>query len=318
MAALTGRAGNHARVVVLCILREELEAARNTLGAHVKIDEDEPEWGPHTGQVLPFVVRLCQGRGNGDSQQSTSDVLEKWQPELVVVCGIAGAIGKMSYSEAGEVWNGPLVGDVLLGDYVHYADYNKTTDQSRSQRFSALDHPADDLVTKFEHDLLDRSDWTDYILQLHPDGSLVRPTVRRGEILATESVLSGPHHDEQKDILRRFDHALGVDMESRGVGRAIHVRRRGMYYSPRWLSIRGVSDRVWAADPDDPPPTHSPDAERERSRSFAAATAAAATRRVLEVILDRPRRVPPGLQGADRYEFPPLASVSDPTGRVAQ
>jgi len=67
-------------------------------------------------------------------------------------------------------------------------------------------------------------------------------------IVAGEKVLSDPEHDEQRRVVARFGDAIGVDMESYGVGKGIHLARTAVDYNPLFLVIRGVSDLVESAE----------------------------------------------------------------------
>ena len=55
----------------------------------------------------------------------------------------------------------------------------------------------------------------------------------------------------QQELLKPFDKALAVDMESIGMARAVCDGRSSFWYHPRYAVIRGISDLVSAADNDD-------------------------------------------------------------------
>ena len=48
----------------------------------------------------------------------------------------------------------------------------------------------------------------------------------------------------QKQLLKPFDKALAVEMESIGLARAVCERRTSVWYNPRYAIIRGISDMV--------------------------------------------------------------------------
>jgi nucleoside phosphorylase len=73
----------------------------------------------------------------------------------------------------------------------------------------------------------------------------------------------------QQALLKPFDKALAVDMESIGIARAVCEGRSSFWYHPRYIVIRGISDFVAAPENDQ---------MRAKWKSFAAHTAALVTR----------------------------------------
>lgn len=52
----------------------------------------------------------------------------------------------------------------------------------------------------------------------------------------------------QQFLMRTFDRAGATEMESAGVAHALHSLRKTATYAPMYLSLRGVSDLIWARD----------------------------------------------------------------------
>jgi nucleoside phosphorylase len=65
-----------------------------------------------------------------------------------------------------------------------------------------------------------------------------------GQIVSTEKVMGGLNNPVQVELLRPFDKALAVDMESIGMARGVCARRTSFWYNPLYAVIRGISDHV--------------------------------------------------------------------------
>jgi nucleoside phosphorylase len=65
-----------------------------------------------------------------------------------------------------------------------------------------------------------------------------------GQIVSAEKVMGGLNNPVQVELLRPFDKALAVDMESIGMARGVCARRTSFWYNPLYSVIRGISDLV--------------------------------------------------------------------------
>lgn len=353
MTVLRGRLG-HARVVVLTVIADEFEAVKTALGADQEIGTTgvfAPSGvASHSANVIyPFVVARCSDRSNTPASENTTWLLENYRPEVLLLVGIAGGIQRNRNPGEGRVeLEGPSVGDVVVGRYVHYAAYTKNLPEGRSLRYFPIDQPASNLVSEHAETLaidMRRDAWADAGLDVvRPDG-IGFPRVHVGEIVAVEAIAGNPSAQEQIDMLRRFDNADAVDMESMGVGRALHSSRRDVHYSPRWLCIRGISDIVTADDPSAKaligdgstesssqeltppvkPANIDNNKERQLWKSYASAVAAVFARRVVERILSQARPYCGADDGAEAWVFPsvqvvpevtPANPMSDPEGML--
>jgi nucleoside phosphorylase len=317
VGVLQGRRG-HARVVVLTIIEEEFLAAQTALCAHGEVGVT----GVFTTEALaanperryPFVLTQSSDRGNTPAAQEITRLLELYRPEVVLLVGIAGGIQRAD----GPVTKGPGIGDVVVGKYVHYAPFTKNLPAGRFLRYIPLDQPSSGLVSQHA-DVLARPSFPDCWAGLseHRPGETGSPRVHVGEIIAIESIAGNPSGEEQIFMLERFDNADAVDMESMGVGRAIHEYREDVHYSPRWLCIRGISDIVTAESP--PLPVDEDyeeggtveagdnNVERQLWKRYASAAAATFARRVVERLLTEARPPCPPDAGADSWLFEQLA-----------
>jgi nucleoside phosphorylase len=287
-----GRLGR-AKVVVLTIIREEFTVVQTALGASSRLTR-KPYWHPPSGTDR-FVMRVAPDRSNVAAATVTQRALEHWRPEVLLVVGVAGGI---------LAPGGPALGDVVVPDYVHYAEFRKLTEDADHARYVAYDQPTTSL--REDHvDGLDLADaWQDAITEARPaepelgletdreDDEPKRPRLHVGPLVAVEKVMGDPRHAEQRRIFERFPGALAVDMESFGVGRAVHEYRREPDYNPRLLIIRGVSDFV-RSPPSDDEPQDQPDTarpgvlnadERRRWKPYAAASAGAFAAAVIDEI----------------------------------
>jgi nucleoside phosphorylase len=225
-----GRRGT-ARIGVLTILDEEFVAARTALGAHRNI----PNTGFYTSDPARLDVVLCRSpdRGNLPAQTATADLLEDFRPETVLVSGIAGGI---------EGRDGIALGDIVIADYIHYWEFRKLGAKGDLPRYQACDHPTVRLRTAMVDPIRYDRTWLPRLTGPRPGPGEIN--VHVGGLVAGEKVFSDPSHGEQRSVLKRFGDALALDMESYGVGRAMHEARQSVDYNPTFLVIRAVSDLV--------------------------------------------------------------------------
>jgi nucleoside phosphorylase len=167
----------------------------------------------------------------------------------------------------------------VIADYVHYSEYTKVVPGTPLRRYATYDQPSVSLRQRHAEPVLNRNGWQDTITVNRPvDG---RPKAVVGAIVAGEKVLGDPKAEAQRYVAHTFDNAIAVDMESFGVGRAVHDVRREVDYNPRLLIIRGVSDTVeidevilGGATPEADGQTDN-NAQRREWKDYAAASAAA-------------------------------------------
>lgn len=319
MALLRGRKG-HARVVILTIIEQELEAVQAAFGAHNEIGVDGvytmPEFASNPDRKYPFIVARSSDRTNTPASHRARDLLEFYQPESLIVVGIGGGINR---GGADPLDLEPQVGDVVVGRYVHYAPYTKNKPNRRSLRYISIDQPATHLIAHTEANARDPNCLA-ALTAPRPDNSNDRPNIHVSEVIAIESIAGEPTGEEQIAMLERFDNAAVVDMESMGVGRALHEYRRAPHYSPAWLVIRGVSDLVTADNPP-LPGTNSAgqkvagalyddnNEQRRLWKRYASAAAAAFAHSLVARLLSSNRSESPADPGADRWEPGPQDAV---------
>lgn len=241
--------GRHGKTTVgiLTVIEEEFEQAQAALGAHSRF----PMTGYFHAAAGPerFVLKRLADRGNVAAEEGAAKLIEHWHPDIVVLLGIAGGIQG----------TGPQLGDIVVPDYVHYADFRKVTEQGDQLRYAAYDQPTVSLRAEHAEGLIQEARWTSRLSEPPPSPSRSRlarvlrlgrkpssppPVAHIGAIVATEKILGDPDHPEQERIFVTFDHAIAIDMESFGAARAVHGARFDPTYNPRLCIIRGISDLV--------------------------------------------------------------------------
>lgn len=288
----------------MAVTAEELTAARAEFRAAHEIPgsgcwSDMPL--PDASGAYPVVVTQSNDRSNIPAMESVQNLIEDWRPELVVLVGVAGGIVRRG---PGDSLRGPNPGDVVIAEYIHYGEYTKNVDGERLRRYFPIDHPSAKLLQRHARPLQSDPNWyEDLRVQRPSGGNHDHPILDMGELVAVEFLAGDGNTDQQTAVLSHFDHALAVDMESMGVARAIHGARQRVHYLPRWLCVRGISDRAAANPEAQKLLPRDNDAERVEWRDYAAAAAARAARLILERFLDKER--PPESEdlGAPRWTY---------------
>jgi nucleoside phosphorylase len=299
---------------VVTILPEEFQAVRlqlpgdeiGTSSMYAPAPAGDPD-----DPIYPYVVVQARDRSNTPMAQDIRRWVSALRPEIFIVSGIAGGIQRPHEQSVGgnTSFGGLGAGDLAIASYVHYGAYAKYVPGQRLQRYFPIDHPAADLVEHCTAVSREPDEWIARIGVKRPKPG--DPTVEVGELVALEGVASDPGHQAQREIVHAFDNAIAIDMESMGVGRALHDLRDTVHYNPRWACIRGISDAVQALAPgaEEAPgaaeaAAHNNNAERKQWKPYAAAVSAAYTRRVVARILSEPRRAQAADPDFARWELP--------------
>lgn len=263
--SFTGRTGS-AKIAVVTVLDDELAAAKHAFGAHVNI----PGTAYYVAAVHPehryeVVVTQTAGRTQVPASESVQPLVEHFEPAAFMLVGIAGGISDR---------DGVTLGDVVVADYVDYYEHGKLERGKYLVRREPADHPSLYLRTRFVDPQRQTDSWRGHINKRRPKKG--RPKIVVGNVVSGEKVLGDRNNSYQKRILRVYDKALAVDMESWGFGRAVFVARSRTAYNPQYLVIRGISDLI-----DKGPNTPT----RKKWAKYAASAAAAFARSVADAIL---------------------------------
>ena len=234
------------RVALVTIIPEEFAAAQDVFGLQENV--------PGTGYFVAgapdrkeWDVALMQAtdRSNVPVMGDVLALMEDLRPQVIVLLGIAGGLCD---GDSGR--DGIEPGDVLIADQVTYVEFLKLDPKlGPLMRSYAIDHPSVPLRKSVSTPIQKTFCISDHF------GEIVPPERRAfkvhiGNIVSGEKVLGDVKSHVQNELLKPFDKALAVDMESIGIARAVCEGRSSFWYHPRYAVIRGISDLVSAADND--------------------------------------------------------------------
>ena len=129
---LAGRVGT-ARAGILTIIDEEFDAVRSMLGGPGRVVEvaDSSYYSPNPA-TCDVVLAQSTDRSNIPASNATFNMLEDFRPEVIIVCGIAGAFDGRDLD----------LGHVLVADYLHYCEFWKLTEGGDFRRYLPIQQPA--------------------------------------------------------------------------------------------------------------------------------------------------------------------------------
>jgi nucleoside phosphorylase len=242
----SGRFGR-VRVALVTIIPEEFTAAQNVFGLY----ENVPGTGYFVAEAPDreeWDVALMQAtdRSNVPVMGDVLALMEDLRPQIIILLGIAGGLCD---GDGGR--DGIKPGDVLIADHVTYVEFLKLVPNvGPLMRSYAIDHPSVPLRKSIATPIQKTFRIGEHL------GQIDRPEDRDfkihiGNIVSGEKVLGDVKSHVQKELLKPFDKALAVDMESIGMARAVCDGRSSFWYHPRYAIIRGISDLVSAEDNDD-------------------------------------------------------------------
>ena len=198
---------------------------------------------------LPYVLVRSAKRSNLGAAHEVNHWTRQFRPQAFLIVGTAGGVWRPVDSTR-VAWKGPARGDVVFSEYIHYADYLKVADQNL-RRYHRLEQPEESLVRHAQTLATHSGLWHPGLGQTWDD--LQPPAAHEEEILSGEQVQDNPRDARQQFLMESFDRAGAEEMESAGIALALHeVRSGSATYAPGFLTVRGVSDLIWARDADGP------------------------------------------------------------------
>jgi nucleoside phosphorylase len=268
-----GRLGT-ARVAILTIVEPEFQAVQRQL----KADSEVPgtEFVTPNPTTLDVILAKSRDRGNVPAGEATASLLEKFRPEVILVCGIAARIAAIDRDAV-------MLGDVVVPAYLHYAEYVKHSPGKHLRRYAAHEQPATDLRATLAEPVRRNNGWRESIDVARP-GTGEPEVWTEGGLVAGERLLDDPGSPLQQAVVEDFSDAVAVDMESFGVARAVHHARTEVTYNPRLLVVRGMSDTVSVGKDEDT----DNDAVRRLWRPYAASVSGAFVRHLVDRFLSTP------------------------------
>ncbi len=244
-----GRLGR-ARIAIVTIIDEEFEAAQrvfdlpeNVAGtgyfvAAGSADLDDRDWD--------VVLMQATDRSNVPVMGDVLSLMEELRPQVIILVGVAGGL----CDDKHQGRDGIQTGDVLIADQVTYVEFLKLMPSGPLMRSYAIDHPSVPLRKSVGTPIQKTFRIQENLRQVAPPvGRTFK--IHIGSIVSGEKVLGDVKSHVQNQLLKPFDKALAVDMESIGMARAVCEGRSSFWYHPRYAVIRGISDLVSAVDNDE-------------------------------------------------------------------
>lgn len=259
----TGRVGR-ARVALVTIIPEEFDAARNVFGLNSHLPGTAYFVSDPHQSVCDVALMQASDRSNVPVMGDVSNLMEDLRPQVIILLGIAG--GLCDDDDRGRDNIRP--GDVLIADQVSYVEFLKLVPSGPLMRSYAIDHPSVSLRKSVGVPIQKTFHINDNLGATQPPETGTFK-IHIGSIVSGEKVLGDVKSHVQQALLKPFDKALAVDMESIGLARAVCDGRSSFWYHPRYVIIRGISDLVSAAGNDE---------QRSNWKDFAAHTAAIVAR----------------------------------------
>jgi nucleoside phosphorylase len=233
-----GRKG-HAVAAVVTIIDEEFDAVRDALGISSELSGTR-YFGRQQVTQNSWDVILGQptDRSNIPCGNLVGEIIEDFRPQVLLLVGIAGAL--LDGTSGRE---GIALGDVVIADSVSYVEFLKVTQSGTFLRHFPIDQPSVHLRGAVSQQIARSFALKDALRMAAPGGDGA-PKIRIGQIVSGEKVMSGIDSPVQAELLKPFDKALAVDMESIGMARMVCERRTSFWYNPRYAVVRGISDLV--------------------------------------------------------------------------
>jgi len=255
-----------ARIGVLTVIEEEFDALRRVLG---NLDSTpRPGYLHMRDRPRDVVVKRCADRGTQAAGDEARMMIELFRPEVIIVCGIAGAVENKGLAK----------GDVVVADYLHYSDFRKIDVGTDEMRYVAYDQPSSTLRDRYAEMERIEPGWHARVDTEPPVETT--PQLRIGPVLVGEKVMGDPKHPEVEKALKTFPDAVAVEMESYGVAHAVHRARDDVDYNPLLLVVRGITDLVAEESSGE-----ANSDVRKLWKAYACATAAAVTSELVKRIL---------------------------------
>jgi nucleoside phosphorylase len=219
---------------VITALRIERDAVLRRLDPGYEVVQEDREpltyyYGhvtiPASGERYTVVAAMLLGMGNDEAAVATTRLIQRWQPEHVLMAGIAGGVpGKVA------------LGDVVVADSVYYYELAKLTtegEERRPQQFTTS------RLLYGRAQAYEASEWKGEVGverpgAATPDATL--PEAHFGVIAAGEKVIAD--RETLPKLLKGNPKILAVAMEGAGVARSSLNNNP----PPAFLEVRGVCD----------------------------------------------------------------------------
>jgi len=238
-AAPAGRRKPYWHIGVITVLSEETRAIKDRFKRMAAYREDLDDGGAgymegtfeSDGEPCRLVLVQALDRGMRSAVQTVSNLVQRYEPGVVALVGIAGGI----HADV-------ALGDVVVGQEVIYYDRRKETPAGVQRRASsqAISGPVRGALNRF---------FTDHGEPVHvnvsdPDGARRTFSLVRGPIGSGEAVVAD-ENSEIAEYLRKVDYqTLAVETEGAGASWALYEAGANNIGYGHWVVVRGISDHA--------------------------------------------------------------------------
>jgi nucleoside phosphorylase len=237
-------------VVIITALAEEAEAVIRHLGEVEIVTTTRRTFYRATRvreeKELNIVLLPLSMMGNVEAAVATTQAIDVWNPQYLVLTGIAGGVKKEPDRQ---------LGDIVIAEQIVAYEPARISDGTIARRYDVL-RPAHELLTVARN--LSLKDWALSALVPRPDGQTGRiiPNVHFGVVASGEKVIADSNL--VKELQSSWSRLAGVEMEGYGVALAAYEAST----APGILLVKSLSD--WADSSKD-------DAWRQYAADIAAA-----------------------------------------------
>lgn len=209
------------RIVILTPIRAEYDAVRAQLREWQ--DQVVGGWayafGYFEGIHHKYEIRLREtGPGNTVVALATQQVIDQFQPTVILLIGIAGSVKDAD------------IGDVVIGTKAYGYESSKETDDGSLSRPNVLPYSTD--LVEMARTLSRSNDW-----RIRAAGGATDANIYFGPIASGDKVIASTKSPLYGYLKERYNDTLALEMESIGFAKAVQP-----YRSVHALNIRAVSD----------------------------------------------------------------------------
>jgi adenosylhomocysteine nucleosidase len=221
-------------VVIITALAKELDAVLKHIPNAERKNSNGRVTYKGTVEGYNVVALSLSGMGNVNAAVATTQAIDVWNPQCVIVTGITGGIAKGSER---------LLGDIIVAEQIVGYEQGRVSDESTSRRYDVL-RPDHGLFSVAKE--VDRQPWYDSILEKRPDGTSGRviPTVHFGVVASGEKIVAGG--DLPHVLQDNWPRLVGIEMEAYGTALATYQAAT----TPGLLFVKGICDWVNSAKND--------------------------------------------------------------------
>ena len=239
-ASAPDTAGERVDIAIVTALAVEYEAVRR----HLKAQEDAPSgqgrranfnaWLlgeiPKANGAGTYSVVLAVARRSGtlETYKATRRTIERWNPRIVLFCGVAGGMRREGLKQ----------GDIVISEHIWHYDHGKIVDGTYESKHR--EYPAHGGLVTSARAFSDRSDdWKSCAVDAPLPGHV--PACKVGLIGSGDKVLEDLESEFSKAIMKARKDLQAVEMEAAGAGAAIEEAIEEGNPVP-FVMIRGISD----------------------------------------------------------------------------